>query len=88
MAREYSLKSSTLTPELHSALVKLNEVASRRGQSLAQMALAWCLKDDLVTSVIVGASRVEQLEDDFKALENTSFSPEELGEIDEIVSSC
>ena len=88
MAREYSLKSSTLTPELHSALVKLNEVAARRGQSLAQMALSWCLKDDLVTSVIVGASRVEQLEDDFKALKNTSFAPEELSEIDEIVSSC
>ena len=88
MAREYSLKSSTLTPELHSALVKLNEVAASRGQSLAQMALSWCLKDDLVTSVIVGASRVEQLEDDFKALKNTSFAPEELSEIDEIVSSC
>ena len=88
MAREYSLKSSTLTPELHSALVKLNEVAARRGQSLAQMALSWCLKDDLVTSVIVGASRVEQLEDDFNALKNTSFAPEELSEIDEIVSSC
>ncbi len=85
MAKEYSLKSSVLTPELHSAIVKLNEVASRRGQTLAQRALAWCLKDDRVTSVIVGTSRVSQLEDDFKALENTTFSPEELDEIDRII---
>jgi L-glyceraldehyde 3-phosphate reductase len=49
------------------------------------MALAWCLKDDRVTSVIIGASRVAQIEDDFKALENISFSAEELAEIDEAV---
>jgi L-glyceraldehyde 3-phosphate reductase len=49
------------------------------------MALAWCLKDDRVTSVIVGASRVSQLEDDFKALENIVFSEEELAEIDRII---
>ena len=49
--------------------------------TLSQMALAWLLKDDRVTSVIVGASRVQQLEDDFKALENISFTPEELAAI-------
>ncbi len=85
MAKEHFLKSSTLTPQMFTALVKLNEVAKRRGQTLAEMALAWCLKDDRVTSVIVGASRVSQLEDDFKALENIRFSEEELAEIDHIV---
>ena len=63
-------------------------MAARRGQTLAEMALAWCLKDDRVTSVIVGASRVSQLEDDFKALENISFSPEERADIDRIVLSA
>ena len=85
MAKEHFLKSSTLTPQMFTALVKLNEVAQRRGQTLAEMALAWCLKDDRVTSVIVGASRVSQLEDDFKALENIVFSEEELAEIDRII---
>ena len=60
-------------------------VAARRGQTLAEMALAWCLKDDRVTSVIIGASRVAQIQDDFKALENTAFSAEELAEIDAAV---
>ncbi len=85
MAKEHFLKSSTLTPQMQTALVKLNEVAARRGQTLAEMALAGCLKDDRVTSVIVGASRVSQLEDDFKALENIVFSEEELAEIDRII---
>ena len=85
MAKEHFLKSSTLTPQMFTALVKLNEVAKRRGQTLAEMALAWCLKDDRETSVIVGASRVSQLEDDFKALENIRFSEEELAEIDRII---
>ena len=70
---------------MHAALVKLNEIAARRGQTLAEMALAWCLKDDRVTSVIIGASRVAQIQDDFKALENTAFSAEELAAIDEAV---
>lgn len=81
MAQEKFLKSSTLTPALHKSLLALNDIAARRGQTLAQMALAWCLKDDKVTSVIVGASRVSQLEDDFKALENISFCEEELNAI-------
>ena len=76
MAKEKFLKSSALTPGMQAALVK---------QTLAEMALAWCLKDDRVTSVIVGASRVAQIEDDFKALENTAFSAEELAEIDAAV---
>jgi L-glyceraldehyde 3-phosphate reductase len=66
---------------MHAALLKLNELAAQRGQSLAQMALAWCLKDQKVCSVIIGASRVEQIADNLKAIENTSFSPEELDAI-------
>ncbi|MBR0287044.1 MAG: aldo/keto reductase [Bacteroidales bacterium] len=85
MAQERFLKSSALTPQLHASLLKLNEIAARRGQTLAEMALAWCLKDSKVTSVIIGASKVSQIEDDFKALENISFSPEELAEIDALV---
>ena len=71
---------------MRKTLLALNEIAARRGQTLAEMALAWCLKDDRVTSVIVGASRVSQLEDDFKALENTAFSQEELNAIDQAIS--
>ena len=85
MAKEHFLKSSVLTPAMYSALLRLNDIAAKRGQTLAEMALAWCLKDDLVTSVIVGASRVSQLEDDFKARENVTFSAEELAAIDEAV---
>ena len=86
MAKEQFLKSSALTPEMLKTLLALNEIAARRSQTLAEMALAWCLKDDRVTSVIVGASRVSQLEDDFKALENTAFSQEELNAIDQAIS--
>jgi L-glyceraldehyde 3-phosphate reductase len=61
----------------------LNELAGRRGQSLAQMAIAWVLRDKRVTSALVGASSVAQLEDSLRALENPSFTPEELAEIDD-----
>jgi len=60
----------------------LNEIARRRGQTLAQMALAWILRDPLVASALVGASSVEQLEDNLAALENLTFEPAELEEID------
>ena len=82
MAQERFLKSSVLTPQLLERLQELNRIAQRRGQTLAEMALAWCLKDHLVTSVIVGTSSVAQLEDNFHALENTAFTPEELSEIE------
>jgi len=62
----------------------LNEIAQRRGQSLAQMALAWTLRDDRVTSALPGASSVEQLEANVAALENLAFSAEELAEIDTV----
>ena len=82
MAKEHFLKSSMLTPELLAKIRALDCIARRRGQTLAQMALAWCLKDDRVTSVLVGASSVKQLDDDFRALENICFTSEELREID------
>ena len=59
----------------------LNDLAEQRGQTLAEMALAWLLKDNRVTSVIIGASSVTQLKDNLKALDNAEFTPDELCEI-------
>src|SRR5450759_61452 len=64
------------------ALISLQEIATSRGQSLAQMALAWVLRNKAVTSTLVGASSVVQLEENVKAVANLSFSEEELSEID------
>jgi L-glyceraldehyde 3-phosphate reductase len=80
-------RGSALSPELltDDALAKiraLNEVAARRGQSLAQLAIAWVLRDDRVTSALIGASSVEQLEDSLGALDRLDFTEEELAEID------
>ena len=83
-ARNFSLKKDTLTPELIDKLRQLNALAAERGQDLAQMALAWVLKDDLVTSVIVGASSMEQLRKNLQAIRNTSFSDEEKKIIDSL----
>lgn len=66
----------------HAAIVKLNEIARERGQTLAQMALAWVLKDGAVASVLVGASKVSQIFDNLEATKNTHFSAEELANID------
>jgi L-glyceraldehyde 3-phosphate reductase len=60
----------------------LNEIAERRGQSLAQMAIAWTLRDQRVTSALIGASSVAQLEDSLAALDRLDFSEEELADID------
>ena len=84
-AKDYSLKQERITPELIGKIRSLNDIAARRGQTLAQMALAWDLKDDLVTSVIVGASSLEQLKGNLQAIRNTTFSQEELAAIDDIV---
>ena len=83
-ARNFSLKKDTLTPELIDKLRQLNALAAERGQDLAQMALAGVLKDDLVTSVIVGASSMEQLRKNLQAIRNTSFSDEEKKIIDSL----
>ena len=60
----------------------LNEIAERRGQSLAQLAIAWTLRDQRVTSALIGASSVAQLEDSLAALDRLDFSEEELADID------
>lgn len=84
-ARNASLDKEILTPEFVQKLRRLNDVAASRGQSLAQMALAWNLKDDLVTSVIIGASSTAQIDDNLNAVRNTAFTREELDLINEIV---
>lgn len=84
MSRGGFLKKEALTDDVLQRIRSLNDLAGRRGQTLAEMSLAWLLKDDLVTSVIIGASSVGQLADNLKALQNTSFSAEELEEIDRI----
>lgn len=75
-----------MTGEVMGRVRALNEVARRRGQTLAEMALAWLLKDRLVTSVIVGVSSVVQLDDNLAALRCTDFSEDELAEIENIIS--
>lgn len=74
-----------LTEENLSCTRQLNDLAGKRGQTLAQMALAWVLREEAVTSVLIGASSVKQLEDNVACLNNTEFSPEELEEIDRIL---
>lgn len=78
------LQKSQITPELVERLVKLNDIAQQRSQTLAQMALAWCFHSPQVNSVIVGTSSVKQLQDNIAALENTHFSDEELWRIGEL----
>lgn len=80
------LKQSAVTPERLEQIRKLNEIAKERGQTLAEMALAWVLRDGVVTSVLIGASKPSQILDNIKAINNTAFSAEELKRIDEI--SC
>ena len=79
------LQQSQVTHEKVEAARQLNEIARRRGQTLAEMALAWVLKDERMTSVIVGASSVNQLADNLKALEHLEFTADELKEIEQIL---
>jgi L-glyceraldehyde 3-phosphate reductase len=79
------LKTSQISKEVLEKVSQLNAIAQGRGQSLAQMAISWLLKDERVTSVLVGASRPEQLLDSLKSLDNISFNQEELGRIDEVL---
>lgn len=78
------LKEAALTNERLDQIRELNELASQRGQSLAQMALSWILRDGIVTSVLAGASKPSQILDNLEALKNTKFTKEELQKIDEI----
>lgn len=81
------LKKDQVTEEKIAIARKLNEIATNRKQTLAQMALAWVLKDERVTSVIVGASSVKQLADNLKTVENLEFTDEEIRNINTLISS-
>ena len=81
------LTTNNLTPERLDQVRRLDEVAQSRQQSLAQLALAWLLKDERVTSVLIGASKPEQLDDSLRCLENLAFSAEELAAIAGILRS-
>lgn len=80
-ARDDSFDKAWLNDETIANVRGLNEIANRRGQTLAEMALAWVLRDPRVTSTLIGVSSVEQLQDNLKALNNLDFSEEELEEI-------
>ena len=80
------LKASDINENLLTVVRKLNALAERRGQTLAQMTLAWTLRDDAVTSALIGASRPEQILENVKTFENTVFTDEELSEIDAILA--
>ncbi|HRI19586.1 MAG TPA: L-glyceraldehyde 3-phosphate reductase [Panacibacter sp.] len=81
------LKSGEITEEKLNKIIDLNEIARQRNQSLAQMALAWLLKDKRVTTVLIGASSVQQLDNNIDALNNTDFSGDELNAIEAILKS-
>ena len=80
------LKKDQLTPEVIEKISALNTIALERGQSLAQMAIVWLLKDHRITSVLIGASSVEQLNDSVNALDQTEFTQEELDSIEKILN--
>ncbi len=81
------LKREHITPEKVDMVRRLNDIAQRRNQTLAQMSLAWCLRLDSVTSVLAGASSVQQVETNVAALNNLNFAEDELAEIENIIQS-
>ena len=81
------LKPEQIAPEKLYMISQLNEIAKKRGQTLAQMAIAWLLKDPRITSVLIGVSKPEQLDDNVAAVKNSSFSEEELSQIKAILNS-
>lgn len=82
------LQKEQVTPELVEKVKELNEMAQQRNQTMAQMALAWALRDERVTSLIVGARNTNQLNDSLQSLENLNFSDEELARIDTILDGA
>ena len=80
-----AITQSQVTPEIINKVKQLNEVARSRNQSLAQMALAWILKDDRITSVILGASKAQQVKDGVEAIKNIDFTKDELNKIESIL---
>jgi L-glyceraldehyde 3-phosphate reductase len=82
-----ALGTNQVTEEVIHRVQKLHEIAAERGQNLAQMALAWVLRGGKVTSALIGASRVTQIEENVAALNNLSFAQEELDRIEDILKS-
>lgn len=80
------LKREQVTADKIARIARLNELAAQRGQTLAEMALAWIMRDKRVTSVLIGASSIAQLDDNLKALEHLSFTNEELEQIESILA--
>jgi L-glyceraldehyde 3-phosphate reductase len=81
------LQTNEVTPEKIARVKQLNELAKNRGQSLAQMAIAWLLKDERITTVLIGASSVKQLDDNIDSINNLAFSKDELNAIEKILKS-
>jgi L-glyceraldehyde 3-phosphate reductase len=79
------LKEEQVTPAVLDKIRRLNELAVRRDQTLAQMALAWILKDKRITSVLIGVSKPEQVTDSLQCFRNTWFTQDELGQIERIL---
>jgi L-glyceraldehyde 3-phosphate reductase len=82
-AREGSMSTRMLSDDTLARVRGLNDIAAERGQTLAQLALSWALRDERVTSVLIGASSVKQLDDNLAAVQNLDFSADELAHIDE-----
>ena len=80
------LKAERITEDVLAKVRALNDIAAKRGQSLAQMALAWVLRDSRVTSALIGASKVKQIEENVAALDKLDFSADELGRIDQALA--
>jgi L-glyceraldehyde 3-phosphate reductase len=86
-ARNPSLSPDQITPEMVLKITKLNDFAAKRGQKLAEMAISWLLKDARVTSVLIGASKVDHIHDAYRAHQRTDFSATELVEIEAVLAS-
>jgi L-glyceraldehyde 3-phosphate reductase len=81
------LNEGQITPEVVERVRKLNEIAEVRGQTLSQMALAWVLREGRVTSVLIGASKVSQIEENVAVVNNLEFSNQEIARIEDILKS-
>jgi L-glyceraldehyde 3-phosphate reductase len=81
------LKAEQVTKDVIQKVAALKKIAQQRGQSLAQMALAWVLRDARVTSALIGASRPEQIVENVKTLDNLQFTKKQLSQIDKILKS-
>jgi L-glyceraldehyde 3-phosphate reductase len=82
------VRPAAISPERIAIVKKLHDLATRRGQTLAQMAIAWMLRDPRMTSAVIGASSLEQLDENIAALNRMDFEPSELEEIDGACTSA